>query len=125
MLRVKYFESLYGIMWDNDDDFYRFFRNHNPFRYNRSHTFDLDKFFNNTYPSPFTSSNDEYNTPSKFKATKYVTITVSEGDNEGIDKAIKLLESMRSKSSDPVEAAKSDKEDLEDKFDKDFTEENL
>ena len=116
-------------MWDDidddDDDFYRFFRNHNPFRYNRSDTFDLDKFFNNSYPSPFTPFKGDYKTPSKFKATKYVTITVREGDNEGIDKAIKLLESMRSKSSDPVEAAKSDREEPEDKFDKDFTEENL
>ena len=82
-------------MWDDDDDDDDFYR-----------------FFRN-------------HTPSKFKATKYVTITVSEGDNEGIDKAIKLLESMRSKSSDPVEAAKSDREEPEDKFDKDFTEENL
>ena len=83
-------------MWDDidddDDDFYRFFRNHNPFSYNRSHTFDLDKFFNNTYPSPFTPFKDEYKTPSKFKATKYVTITVSEGDNEGIDKPLNLTE---------------------------------
>jgi len=113
-------------MWDNDDDdFYRFFRNHNPFRYNTPHTFDLDKFLNNTSNSPFTPSKDEYKTPPKFKATKYVTITVSEGDDAGIDKAIKILESMRSKVSDPVEAAKSDTEEPEDKFDKDFTEENL
>ncbi len=109
-------------MWD--DDFYRFFRNSrnrtNPFRYNDSYTFNLDKFFNNL---PFES--EETQTPPKFKAVKYVTITVSEGDDEGIDRAIKILESMRSNLSDPVEAAKSDDDESDEKFDEDFKEDNL
>ena len=67
-------------MWD--DDFYRFFRNSrnrtNPFRYNDSYTFNLDKFFNHL---PFEA--EEEKTPPKFKAVKYVTIIVSEGDDDG------------------------------------------
>ena len=128
MLRVKYFESLYVIMWD--DDFYRFFRKsnngrrmpYNFFNLNDSHSFDFSKIFDNfdtdnfsSYPLP-----DKY----KFKATKYVSITVAEGDDEGIDQAIKILESMRSKSSDPVEAAKED-DDSDDTFNEDFKEDNL
>lgn len=109
-------------MWD--DDFYRFFRNSrnrtNPFRYNDSYTFNLDKFFNHL---PFEA--EEEKTPPKFKAVKYVTIIVSEGDDDGIDRAIKILESMRSTVTDPVEAAKSDTQDEDKKFDEDFKEENL
>ncbi len=128
MLRVKYFESLYGIMWD--DDFYRFFRKSNKgrrmpynfFNLNDSHSFDFSKIFDNfdtddfsSYPLP-----DKY----KFKATKYVSITVAEGDDEGIDQAIKILESMRSKPSDPVEAAQED-DDSDDTFNENFKEDNL
>ncbi len=67
---------------------------------------------------------EEEKTP-KFKAVKYVTIIVSEGDDDSIDRAIKILESMRSTVPDPVEAAKSDTQDEDKKFDEDFKEENL
>ena len=123
MGRVKYFESLYGIMWD--DDFYRFFRNntrrmpYNFFNLNDSHSFDFSKVFDNLYESE--DKMPDY----KFKAVKYVTLTVAEGDDEGIDRAIKILEKMRSKTSDPVEAAKEDKSENDDSFDSDFKEDNL
>ena len=75
--------------------------------------FDTSDF--SSYPMP-----DKY----KFKATKYVSITVAEGDDEGIEEAIKILESMRSKPSDPVEAAQED-DDSDDTFADDFKEDNL
>ena len=45
-------------------------------------------------------------------------------DDEGIEQAIKILESMRSKPSDPVEAAQED-DGSDDTFDDDFKEDNL
>ena len=110
-------------MWD--DDFYRFFRNntrrmpYNFFNLNDSHSFDFSKVFDNLYESE--DKMPDY----KFKAVKYVTLTVAEGDDEGIDRAIKILEQMRSKTSDPVEAAKEDKSENDDSFDSDFKEDNL
>mgnify|MGYP003649963736 FL=1 len=85
-------------MWD--DDFYKKFlgsgRDKNPF----------DNFWgfnNNRSYDPY----ENYNTDSSshnhpFKTTKFVTITVSEGDDDSIDDAIKILESMKSKKDDSL-----------------------
>ena len=120
-------------MWDDDaDDFYRFFRNRtNPFRDNDSYTFDLKKFFNNS--PPFTPSYTPKAYPN-FKATKFVTITISEGDDDAIEKAIALLESMKSKTDDSITddsitSTKSESEDSVESddaaFDNEFKEDNL
>ncbi len=92
---------------------------YNFFNLNDSHSFDFSKVFDNLYESE--DKMPDY----KFKAVKYVTLTVAEGDDEGIDRAIKILEQMRSKTSDPVEAAKEDKSENDDSFDSDFKEDNL
>jgi len=107
-------------MWD--DDFFRnFYRNRrgqrtpfDMFNVNKSYTFDIEKFFS----IPPESS-------PKFTSTKYLTITVSEGDDDGIDKAIALLESMKSKGTDPAEVAKSDAEEGDENFDAEFKKDNL
>ncbi len=104
-------------MWD--DEFYRRYfgrRRRNPFDNflgmgdNRS--FDIEKFFNG---SPF---------PQTPHHVKTLTIVVTEGDDEAIEKAIEMLKEMKSKEADPIEDAVEEKE-LDSEFDDEFQTENL
>ncbi len=104
-------------MWD--DEFYRRYfgrRRRNPFDNflgmgdNRS--FDIEKFFNG---SPF---------PQTPHHVKTLTIVVTEGDDEAIEKAIEMLKEMKSKEADPIEDAVEEKES-DSEFDDEFQTENL
>ena len=103
-------------MWD--DEFYRryFGRRRNPFDnfmgMGNNRSFDLEKFFNGP-PFPQTPHH-----------VKTLTIVVTEGDDEAIEKAIEMLKEMKSKEADPIEDAVEEKE-LVSEFDDEFQTENL
>tara|TARA_R110002020_G_scaffold116315_7_gene266679 strand:+ start:906 stop:1220 length:315 start_codon:yes stop_codon:yes gene_type:complete len=104
-------------MWD--DEFYRRYfgrRRRNPFDnfmgMGNNRSFDLEKFFNGP-PFPQTPHH-----------VKTLTIVVTEGDDEAIEKAIEMLKEMKSKEADPIEDAVEEKES-DSEFDDGFQTENL